>query len=178
MLALAHRHRHLRDADLVADRHHEALDLWVVAWQIRGEEADRRTVERLEARRGVGQPLMGDPRDDPGEDADAGPAGSRRPVAARGQEARADREVGLARGDRRDDRAELSRVVLAVAVEPHGEVVAPLPREAEAGLDGPADPEVERQPDDVRAGRGRDLGGAVGRAVRDDHDLEAVIELE
>ena len=66
--------------------------------------------------------------------------------------------------------------MLAVAVEPDGELVAALPGEAEAGLDGAADAEVEGQLDDVRARRGGDLGGAVGRAVGDDDDLEAGIE--
>ena len=68
------------------------------------------------------------------------------------------------------------RVVLAVAVDLHGELVAVLERVAEAGLDGAADAEVERQAEDVRARRGGDRGGAVGRAVVDDDDLEARVE--
>ena len=43
---------------------------------------------------------------------------------------------------------ELGRVVLAVPVEPDGELVAVLERVLEAGLDGAADAEVEREPDD------------------------------
>ena len=71
------------------------------------------------------------------------------------------------------DRAELRRVVLAVAVDAHGEVVAVLERVAEAGLHGAADPEVERQPEHARARRSAaTLGRAVGRAVVDDDDVE------
>ena len=57
--------------------------------------------------------------------------------------------------DGRDDVGELRRVVLAVAVDAHGELVALLPGVAEAGLDGAADAEVERQPEHVRAARPR-----------------------
>ena len=63
-------------------------------------------------------------------------------------------------------------VVLAVAVDAHRELEAVLERVAEAGLDRAADPEVERQPDDVRAALLGDGGGAVDRAVVDDDDLE------
>ena len=68
------------------------------------------------------------------------------------------------------------RVVLAVAVEADGDLVAVLERVLEAGLDGAADAEVERQPDDRRARGGGDLGGRVGRAVVDDDDVEPRIE--
>ena len=51
--------------------------------------------------------------------------------------------------------AELRRIVLAVAVDAHRDVVAVLEREAEAGLHGAADAEVERQPQDARAARAR-----------------------
>ena len=68
--------------------------------------------------------------------------------------------------------AELGRVVLAVAVEPDGELVAVLERVLEAGLDGAADAEVEREPDDRGAMRGGDAGGVVRRAVVDDDDVE------
>src|SRR5256885_912603 len=77
----------------------------------------------------------------------------------------ANSDVGFAREHRLEDRAELLRVVLAVAVEAYGEVEAVLVGVAEAGLDGAADPEVERQPDHLRAARARDLGGPVDRAV-------------
>ncbi len=154
VLALAHRHRHLADADAAPDRHHEPLDLGVVARQVGGEERDRAAVERLEARGRVGEPLVGDPRDDAGEHADPDAPRRRRAVARVADEARADREVGLAGGDRSDELAELGRVVLAVAVEPHRQLVAALPGVAEPGLDGAADPEVEREPDHMRPGRG------------------------
>ncbi len=80
------------------------------------------------------------------------------------------------REHRREHGSELGRVVLAVAVDAHGEVVAALEGEAEAGLDGAADAEVEREPEHVRALGGRDVGGAVGRAVVDDDDVEARVE--
>ena len=70
-------------------------------------------------------PLARDPRDDPREDADAEAARRRRAVAAVADEARADDDVGLAREHRRDQARELRGIVLAVAVEPDGELVAP-----------------------------------------------------
>ena len=77
------------------------------------------------------------------------------------------REHGL------DQLRQLGGVVLAVAVEPDRELVAVLERVHEARLDGAADPEVEREPNDRRAGRGRELGGAVCGAVVDHDHVEA-----
>ena len=76
------------------------------------------------------------------------------------------------RSDRLDDRGELRRIVLAVAVDADSEVEVVLERVAEAGLHGAADAEVERQAQHPRAGCARDLGGAVVRAVVDHEDLE------
>src|SRR6478672_11363497 len=62
--------------------------------------------------------------------------------------------------------------MLTVPVAADDEVVAALSRVLEPGLYGAADAEVERQPDDVRTVRRRDLGGAVDGPVRDDDDLQ------
>ena len=65
-------------------------------------------------------------------------------VAVAVDEARARDDVGLAALDRAEQLLELGRVVLAVAVEPHGRLVAVLERVLEPGLDGAADAEVVR----------------------------------
>ena len=93
-------------------------------------------------------------------------------VAVPVREPRADHHVGLAALERREQARQLLRVVLAVAVETEDDLVAVLERVLEAGLDRTADAEVEREPDDRSAGRGGDLGGRVGRAVVDHHDVE------
>ncbi len=46
-------------------------------------------------------------------------------AAARVDEARADDEIGVAGSDRGEELLELGGVVLPVAVEPHGDLVAP-----------------------------------------------------
>ena len=76
------------------------------------------------------------------------------------------------REHRLEDATELRRVVLAVAVDAHGDVVAVLEREPEARLHGAADAEVERQAQHVRALRRGDVRRAIGRAVVDDDDVE------
>src|SRR5207248_6521017 len=130
----------------------------------------------LEAGRRVGDALADERGDRPGEDADPDPARPRRAVPRASGEARADGDVGLAGKHRLEDRSELPRVVLAVAVEAHGEIEVVLERVAEAGLDGSADPEVEREPDHLRPSGAGDLRGPVGGAVVDHDDLEARVE--
>ena len=174
MLALAHRHRHLDHPQLVPDRHHEPLDLRVVV------RVGRRRTARIARRLCAWKPdvvsvtrCVGDPRDDAREDPDARRGGRRRTCSRRPERKREPiaRSASSATTGA-TTRAELRRVVLAVAVEPDGQLVAAFPGVAEAGLDGAADAEVEGQLDDVGAGGGGDLGRAVGRAVGDDDDLE------
>jgi hypothetical protein len=86
-------------------------------------------------------------------------------------EARPDRDVRLPREHRLDEAGDLARVVLAVAVEPDGELEAVRERVLEARLHGAPDAEVERQTDDVRARRLGRRPRAVGGAVVDDHHL-------
>ena len=59
------------------------------------------------------------------------------------------------------------RVVLAVGIELHRSVVAVPDREREPGAQRAADPEVERQNGDERAGAAGDRGGVVDGPVRD-----------
>ena len=161
----------------MAEHHHRRLDLGVVVRVVAGEQRDAAPVQRLEARGRVGDALPDDPRDDPGEQPDPDPPRSRRAVAAFLRRRSASRRrcrprrAAPARGS-----ARAARVVLPVAVDADGDVVAVLVREAEAGLHGAADAEVERQPEDDRALRRRDLGRAVDRAVVDDDDVETGIE--
>ena len=70
---------------------------------------------------------------------------------------------------RREQRAELRCVVLAVAVEPNRDVVPLVARIAEARLDGAADADVERKPEHGCAVRFGHAGGLVaGRVVHHD----------
>ncbi len=144
---------------------------------IGGEERDALAVDGSKPRGRIGDLLAHDRRDDPREDADAEPPEERRAVHAGAGEPRADAEVGRPGKDRGQDCRELARIVLAVAVDLHRNVVAALEGEPVAGLDGAADPEVEREPEDVGAAVGRHSRGTVGRAVVDHHDVEARIEV-
>ena len=143
--ALAHRHRHLDQPQPVADDHHGRLDLGVVVRVVGGEERDRAPVQRLEAGGRVGHALAHEQRDDPREEADADAARARRTLLC-GRPAKREPTTMSASpaSTGSTSRGDLARVVLAVAVEPHGELEAVLERVAEAGLHGAADPEVER----------------------------------
>ena len=111
-----------------------------------------RRFSRPEAGRRVRHLLADDRRDDAREQLDAEATRERRSVAAA---VAANREpthdVGLVREHRRENRGELRRIVLPVPVDLHRQVVAALEREPEPGLNGAADPEVEREPQNVGA---------------------------
>ncbi len=157
---------------------HGRLDLGVVARVVAREQRDGGAVERLEPGGGVRDPLPREERDELREPRDPEPPAQRRPVAAvLAVEAGARDDVRLVARERREELRQLGRVVLSVAVEAHGEVVALLERVAEPRLDGRADPEVEGKADDDRAGGGSSLGSPVTRAVVDDDDVDAGIEL-
>ena len=67
---------------------------------------------------------------------------------------------------------EAARVVLAVAVDLDGDVVAALGGVHVARLHGAADAEVVRVAEHLRAGRAGAVGRVVGGAVVDDDDVE------
>src|SRR6185503_6987853 len=71
-----------------------------------------------------------------------------------------------------DQLIELVDVVLAIAIDLDGELVAVLEGVAVAGLHGSTDAEVEREPQDGRARSGGALPGLVRRAVIDHDDVE------
>ena len=75
-----------------------------------------------------------------------------------------DHHVGAA-VDAVEQRLHRQRIVLAVGVELDRPLVAVPHRVREAGAQRAPDPDVERQDRDVHAGGGRQLGGAVARAV-------------
>jgi hypothetical protein len=144
---------------------------------LRGEELDADPIERDEPRGRVRHPLAPQHRHEPGEEPDPQPTRQRGTVgAAVLHEARAHDEVRLSSFERGEQLPELGGVVLAVPVEPDRGVVALLEREAEPGLDGAADADVERQPEHGRAALGGGGPGLVGRGVVDDHDLDSRIE--
>ena len=64
-----------------------------------------------------------------------------------------DDEVGAVVEDRLEHPADLGRVVLPVAVDLDGDLEAVVERVLVAGLDGPADPDVERQVYNGNSGR-------------------------
>ena len=76
-----------------------------------------------------------------------------------------------------DQLRQLRRVVLPVSVQPHRQLVPMLDRVLEAGLNGSADPQVEREAQHDRSGRGGELGRLVGRPVVDHEHVEARIEV-
>jgi len=103
--------------------HHRRLDLGSRAGS-RARTARCPRVERLEAGRRVCHPLPDDARHDPGEQQDPDAARARRSIARTdvGREARADDDVGVAAQQRLEHAAELRRIMLAVAVDPDGDV--------------------------------------------------------
>ena len=93
-------------------------------------------------------------------------------VAAALGEARAYDHVRAVVQDRLQEPSDLARIVLPVAVDLDREVEVVLQRVLVSGLHRAPDAEIEREPEDDRARLLGRLGGAVGRAVVDDDDLE------
>ena len=156
--------------------HDRRLDLRVVVWVVGGEERDALSVHRPEPGRSVRDLLADDGRNHQREQPDPEPARERRLVAAAAREARPDAQVGLAGYDRRENRRQLRRVVLSVAVDLDRDVVAVLECEAIARLHRAADTEVEGEAKHVGTAIGSDTRGAVRGAVVDHDDVEARIE--
>jgi len=106
------------------------------------------------------------------QDADPEPAGKRGPVRADAvDEARPDHEVRLTALERREQRRDLRRVVLPVAVQADGPVEPLLERVPEPRLHGAADADIEREPEDRRPARFRDGRRVVRGGVVHDDDL-------
>src|SRR5207302_9432769 len=103
----------------------------VVMWVVGCEQRNPLAVDGTEARRSVGDTLANDGRDDAREDSD--PDSARRGgtvCSLRPGEARPDDEVGRPGEERLEDLRQLRRVVLPVAVDLGGDVVAALERVA------------------------------------------------
>ena len=98
-------------------QHQRRLDLGIVVRIVGGEQLDRLAVQHLEAAGRVGHALAGEQRDGAREDADPDAPRRRRAIAVGAGEARADADVGLVREHDLDQRRQLGRVVLAVAVD-------------------------------------------------------------
>ena len=155
VLALAHVHRHLDQPELGVGDADERLDLRRLAHVVVGEQRERVAVDRVQPARAVGDRLA-EPQaheqpqqrraDDPlrrGLVALAVAAGVR-------QEARADRDVALARAHELEHPGELGGGMLAVGVEPPAVVVAAHERLAIALGDPRAQPAVLAERHDVR----------------------------
>ena len=164
---------HAREPVVVHEQHR--LDLGVVVRIVAGEQLDAAAAGHAQAGRRVGHALADDRREDGGEDADAHAArhGGSVAVPVGGEEARARDHVELrVVAQVPQQRVHAGGVVLAVAVDLHGGVVAALERVDVAGLHGAADAEVERVAEHLRARRGRARSGVVGRAVVDHEHVE------
>ncbi len=141
---------------------------------VAGEQLDPAAIDHPEARGRVGDLLAGDRREDDREDQVAEAAAERHLVAGVTAEAGPVDHVGLlAAGPQRVEHLrQVLGLVLAVAVDLDGDVVAVSERVLVAGLHRAADAEVEGMAEDHRPfGLGLD-DGFVGRAVVDDEDVE------
>jgi hypothetical protein len=98
-------------------------------------------------------------------------AGSVRLEAVARREARADRDVALARAHSLEQPGELLDRMLAVRVHPTAEGVAVLQRILVAGGDPGRQAPVGVERDHLRAVLAGNLGSPVGRAVVDDEDV-------
>src|SRR5690606_1609190 len=116
--------------------------LRVVERVLGGTEVDGVAVQGAEAGGRVGDALADNGRDNAGQDQDAEAAQLGRDVAPILDVAGADHHVRVVRLKRLDKLADLVRVVLAVAVHLHGNVVAPVAGKDKAGLHRSADAEV------------------------------------
>ena len=150
--ALAHLHRHLDHPQLVLEHHQRGLDLRVVVRVVGGEEGDRLWFSAWKPE--VGSVTRRPTKTDS--------VFARIVIAARrvtelwyppSPAKREPTTMSASPASTGRGGAELGGVVLAVPVDPHRELEAVLVRVAEAGLDCAADPEVERQADDVRTAR-------------------------
>ena len=151
--ARVHPHLDLVDPQAVALQHQDRLDLRVVVRVVAGEQLDAAAVDHPEAGGRIGDPLPGDRGQDDREDHVAEPPPERDLVAGVAAEAGAVDHVGL--GLRRVQGGEhlrqVLRLVLAVAVDLDGDVVALVQRVLVARLHRAADPEVERMAEHRRS---------------------------
>jgi len=155
-------------------KHQDRLDLGIVVRVIAREELDPAPVGDAKARGRVGDPLPGDRGQHDREDEVADPAADRHAVAGVAAKATpADHVRLVARGvELREEVVDVRRLVLAIAVDLRGDVVAVPQGVLEAGLHRAADADVEGMADDhgaARLGLGR---GVVDRAVVDHDDVE------
>ena len=153
----------------------DRLDLRVIVRVVAGEQLDPVAVGDSKAGGRIGDPPAGDQGDHAGEHVDAHAPGGRGAVAvAPGvEEARPRHHVhGRVRLQPRQQVLDETGVVLAVAVDLHGHLVAVLSGVQVAGLHGPADAEVERQRQHRGTGRPGAWGGRIGGAVVDDEHVE------
>jgi glycosyltransferase involved in cell wall biosynthesis len=140
-----------------------------------GEEGQAPPVQRAEGRARVGEGLADEEGDNRREQTLAEAAHTAGAIGADAGVAGADDHVGLSGDQRLEDHAKLARVVLAVAVDLHGDVEAVRERVAEPGLHGAADSKVEGNDQKPGTGCIGDRPGPVVGAVVHDDDLEARI---
>ena len=169
-LAAAVADRHLDGVDAGApQREREHLRVVVVV-------ADARLGERAAAERAVAALAVGDDRLHQRAEQRARQAVGERAVprhaVAVAEEARADHVLGAPARDRLEHALEVGRVVLAVAVEVDGGVVAAVARRGEALAHCGAQPGGARVRDHLGARGAGDRGGVVARAVVDDERVD------
>jgi len=139
------------------------------------EKFDRVAVVHAEPGRGIADAASNDDAMRERENGDARASRRGRVIGAALDETRADHHVAVATLEAREQRRDLVRRVLSIAVELDGDVVTVALCVQESRLHRSTDPEIEREVDEQRAGATRDAGGVVGRAVVDDDDIRGGI---
>ena len=135
------------------------------------EELDGCAVVRAEPRGRVADPATQNDQVDEREHRDSRATRRGRAVVAPFDETRPDDHVAIAFLEAGQQRRDVIRRVLSVAVELHGDVMAVALRKQEAALHGSADAEVEGKIEQPRSGVPGDRSRIVRRAVVDDQDI-------
>src|SRR5947199_586664 len=125
----ADRHRHLFDAKACEVEADQGVGVGIIMRiVVVNEEAHQAAMNGLKAARWVGDLLAREPRSQLAKEPDAESAAQRNLVICLTEKARAERQVGCARKHRFEQLREVLRVVLAVAVNQHADLITVLDR--------------------------------------------------
>ena len=138
---------------------------------IQTEISDGVSVGGAKATGGIGYLLAGDNRNDFGQQATAYVSDKAKPVADTVFDTAADNKVGRSSLQRSYQSGDIEGPMLAVAVKLDGNVVVISVSEHIAGLHGPADPEINGQPDSGHIELIGDIRCAVRRTIINNQDV-------